>query len=1205
MFFSIRSIFQGFVCIAVVSMVVSFFGHSVKATQSQALSSLSVSVADRSKSASTTYTLTLKSSVAIPSDGGRVRFQFNGPSGYGSGSSTVDFNYATLASSTSPSSLAIYSRDWNGLTLSTSSTIAADTTLTLVINNVTNPSRGGYYIAHMWTQNYSSDLDGVSAWGGDYNAPYVEIGTNTNLVGTITDSSGNPIPFATVNVSDSNWTNYYYAYTDKNGAYGIGDMTAGTYTFSIYYGVGYNTGKTYFAPANSSITIASSGATTKNASFLAATKTLSGKVTVGSASGAAVTNGSIYASKVGGNGYVNKTLSSDGSYSLTLTGGSWTIGIYPNTWPADWKSPNNNSETVSFTDDTSVESTTKNFFATALNSTLTGMITYPDGTKPSNQWGFGLSLTNSNSEYFSAQMDSSGNFSAKLAEGTYSVNGWSSDSRYSFPKVANFSIAANETKDIGAIKLVEKTDSITGKVSDDLGSGVSGASISAWKNDGTYDSGYTTSATDGTYTIKVIPGTYSVSAYPQWNSGYVYSGKPSSVTVTSGTPATKNFTFQRATNTLNVTVTDPDGNTLTSVNSWVSAGDGSQDWGNVGNSITNGIGTIKLPKGTWDVQVYLYISEYSSPDPQKVTFSGDNEVKAITLKATKNNATIHGTIYDEDGNKITGKWISIYATKGKYGSWQSATFDQTAGTYAMKVSAGTWNLGWWIDQSLGYSSGTGQDVEIEIGDSQTKTYDITFKKANATISGKATKADGSAMQWAWINADTRDPNEKKSATTNYYMNGASSNASGNYTLRVPAGTYFVGANMWVGSGYINPKRQKVTVEADKTATLDMVFRAADGSISGTVKKDGSGTGAFVTAWGEDGAYSEANSDNQGAYALAVSKGTRWHITARHQSGSDIYKSKEVLVDLSDSTSDTAELELVKQTYTMPDAQTITFDPTKQQSIALDDGTTITIPANSIATSGTVTVVANPNSELAEEADAKPLAYGYDLTATDQTNKEISSFKGNITIETKYTDAQVADSQVQSEDELIVGYYDKAVGTWIELPNCTTNDSENTVTCQVNHFTTFAIVTASDSTPPSAPSNITATAGDGVVTLTWTKPTDSDYKSISIYRSAISGTLGDKIVSSVTDSSYKNSNLTNGTTYYFTVRAVDNSGNESTNATQISSNPGSLEVTSTSGTSGTVVIVKKLPKTGASSAWLGLGLIMLLGGMAILRKTKVS
>ncbi len=652
-----------------------------------------------------------------------------------------------------------------------------------------------------------------------------------------------------------------------------------------------------------------------------------------------------------------------------------------------------------------------------------------------------------------------------------------------------------------------------------------------------------------------------------------------------------------------MTVADPDGNTLTSVNSWVSAGDGSQDWGNVGNSITNGIGTIKLPKGTWDVQVYLYNSDYSSPDAQKVTFSTDNETKAITLKAVKNNSTIHGTVYDDAGNKITGRWISIYATRGKNGSWQSATFDQSAGTYTMKVSAGTWNLGWWIDQSLGYSSGTGQDVEIELANAESKTYDITLKKANATISGKATKADGSAMQWAWINADTRDPNEKKSASSNYYLNGVSSSASGAYTMRVPAGTYFVGANMWVGSGYINPKRQKVTVEADKTATADMVFRTADASISGTVKKDGSGVSAFVTAWGEDGAYAEANSNNQGAYSLSTSKGTRWHVTARQQSGSEVYKSKEALTDLTDSTAGIANLELVKQTYTLPDAKSATFDPTKQQSIALDDGSTINVPANSIATSGTVTIVVNPTAELAEEADAKPVAYGYDLTATDQDNKEISSFKSNITIESKYTDASVTDSQVLSEEEMTVAYYDKSAGTWNELDSCTTNAKENTITCQVGHLTTFAVISASDSTPPGAPTNITATAGDAVVTLAWTKPTDSDYKSVSIYRSTVSGTLGDKIASSVTDASYKNSDLKNGTTYYFTVRAVDNSGNESSNTAQISSKPGSLEVTYIDAGTNAVALVPRLPKTGASPASQGRGLMTPIGAETLVRRFR--
>ncbi|HOX40849.1 MAG TPA: carboxypeptidase-like regulatory domain-containing protein, partial [bacterium] len=789
------------------------------------ISNFSIAVTDSTKSASTTYTATFTVEHEIPRYGGRINLQIMDPYGYSTASTWTDnqtyFSSATVADGTSPSSIYFGYSTYNGAYFYTNQTIAAGTTITLKIGNVTNPAMGGYYFGHLWTSYYGTDLDGSSNWGSDYNSAYFEIGTNTNVKGRITDSDGTTgVANASVYInyySGSSYA-YYSARTDKDGNYGIGDVAAGTYTFSLTGPYTYGSGRTYFPPDNSTITVESSGTLTKNSSFLATTKTISGKITKTSENGTAVTNASVYVSKMGGNGYANATVDSNGNYSMQVTGGTWYVGIYANTWPADWVYTTY-SETVAFVADSSTEAKTKNFVVDAVNSTITGSVKKPDGSAP-NLYSVGINFSGEKNRYFYASVDANGNFTANVAAGTYTVSGWNSDTNYSFPSVAKFTVLENESKSLGTIVLIEKTDTISGTVLDNTGSAVSGASINAWKNDGTYDYGYATSASDGTYTIRVTPGTWQVSAWPQWNSGYYYSGKPANVTVTSGVAATKNFTFLKCTATINGTITDPDGNVITSLYSWVNASDGSQDWSNIGTSVDKGVFTLKVPAGTWDLNVYLYGVDYSSPDPVQLQLA-NNETKSVTLSALRNDATINGTVYDNDGNAVTGKWISIYASKGRYSSWQNATVDQSNGTYSMKLSAGTWKLGWWIDQSLGYSSGNGQDIEVTVASNETKTYDINLKKVDSKISGKATKSDGSAMQWAWITADTRNPNEKKSSDLYYWSNGASSNSEGNYEINLPAGTYWVGGSMWWGSGYINPKRQKVTIDASTPASLDL------------------------------------------------------------------------------------------------------------------------------------------------------------------------------------------------------------------------------------------------------------------------------------------------------------------------------------------------------------------------------------------------
>ncbi|MFA5926574.1 MAG: carboxypeptidase regulatory-like domain-containing protein [Patescibacteria group bacterium] len=1179
--------FKGLLWISWLTVLVFVFttivgGDASPAKSYGTISDLAVSTSDSTKSAAATYTISFTVETEIPRYGGRINVQMLDPYGYSSSNGTWvnnahNFNSANVATGTSPSSIYWGYSNYNGAVFYTNAAIAAGTTITLKIGNVINPAMGGYYYAHVWTSYYGTDLDGTSNWGGDYNSSYVEIGSNTNFTGRITDSDGTTgVANANVYINRSSGSSYAYysARTDKDGYYGIGDVEAGTYYFNMSGPYTYGTGssKIYFPPDNTNITVEASGTTTKNASFVATPKTLSGKITKTSESGTAVTNATVYIYKMGGSGWANTTVDSSGNYSFQLPAGTWSIGIYATNWPADWIYTTYN-ETVSFASDTSAESKTKNFVVDDVNSTVTGTVIKSDGTSPG-YYSVGINFSGEKNRYFYAYTDASGNFTAKVTAGTYTVTGWTSDSSFSFPKVSKFTVGENETTSIGTITLTEKTDSISGIVKDDSGSGVSGASINAWKSDGTYDYGYATTASDGTYSIKVTPGTWQVSAWPQWNSGYYYSGKPTSVAVTSGVAATQNFTFLRCTATINGKITDASGNAINAIYSWVNASDGSQEWGNIGTSIDQGTFTLKVPAGTWTLGVYLYGSDYGSPDPLQVTVA-ENEVKEVSLQALVNDATITGTIYDNDGNAVTGKWINVWATKGKNSSWQNATVDQSTGVYSIKLSAGTWRLGWWVDQSLGYNSGNGQDVEVTIASGETKTNDINLKKNDSTISGTATKTDGTSMQWAWITADTRDPNEKKSADRYYWSNGASCDSSGNYTINVPAGTYWVGGSMWTGSGYINPKRQKVVVDATTPATVNLVFRTADATISGTVA-NGSATSSFVTSWSEDGGYAETNSNNDGAYTLQVSSGTKWHVKAVKKDGQDVYKSSEYIVDLTETTAATQDIHVVKQDFTLPEAQSITFDPTKQQTLTVGDDLTVTVPANSMATSGSVTITIEPTIELPEESDAKAADYGYDMQATNQDGEQISTFSSNVTVEDHFTTSSVEDNNLLSAEDYTAAYYNESNGTWEEL-NYTVNEDEQTVTYQTNHFTKFALVAASDTTPPAAPSSISATAGDTRATLSWTNPTDADLTGIKVYRSTTSGTLGDWIttITGTTTTTYADTNLTNETTYYYTIKAYDTSGNLSSNTDQVSTKPSVATPVSTA-------VAATLPKTGMDS-----------------------
>src|SRR5262249_60468294 len=87
---------------------------------------------------------------------------------------------------------------------------------------------------------------------------------------------------------------------------------------------------------------------------------------------------------------------------------------------------------------------------------------------------------------------------------------------------------------------------------------------------------------------------------------------------------------------------------------------------------------------------------------------------------------------------------------------------------------------------------------------------------------------------------------------------------------------------------------------------------------------------------------------------------------------------------------------------------------------------------------------------------------------------------------------------------------------------------------------------------AAPTGLTATPGNAQVALTWTAA--SGATSYNIYRSTSSGGQGNTPVKTgVTGTSFSDTSLANGTTYYYQVSAVD-SGSESVKSSEVFATP---------------------------------------------------
>ena len=104
--------------------------------------------------------------------------------------------------------------------------------------------------------------------------------------------------------------------------------------------------------------------------------------------------------------------------------------------------------------------------------------------------------------------------------------------------------------------------------------------------------------------------------------------------------------------------------------------------------------------------------------------------------------------------------------------------------------------------------------------------------------------------------------------------------------------------------------------------------------------------------------------------------------------------------------------------------------------------------------------------------------------------------------------------------------------------------------------TEATATPALPAPPSAPTGLNATPGNAQVALTWTASTGAT--SYNVKRGTITGGPY-TTVSSPTSASFTDTSLTNGTTYFYVVSAV-NAGGESANSSQVSAIPVNPNVT---------------------------------------------
>ena len=982
----------------------------------------------------------------------------------------------------------------------------------------------GSYVIEVWANDTAeSNPDPINFTFTAGETSYFD-GTNSSSViklqapamrGQILKPDSTAAAYASVNVHDSTYSyqGSKWASTDSNGYFKVDALATGTYKVEIT--PPWDT-KGIIGPDPFDISL-TRGVT--NTDYITSPLTLSyaKKAIVGiikKPDGTPVTDAYVNTWKRMGSGWAQTETDSQGLYSMMIGKGTWQVSVYPK-WSSGspswgyYKSPT----TVEFTEDNDIsESKTVDFTVTPFTATLKGYLQYPDGSVPPTYDYVSVSVWSQENGGNWAQVNSAGYFEMKLAAGTFNVNIYSSNTGYAAPDITTVTLAENETLDLGTFKFTIKNEHIKGKVTDSNGNALSEQYVNAWKALG---SGWGWGQTDanGDYDLLLSSGAWMVSAYPAWSSegtNYVATQDPQKVVLS--TNETKNnidFQFAVTDATIKGTIQKADGTVLSDLYGWAFARNANQTTGsswynNLGGSVDAGSFTIEVPAGTWNLGVWLpWGADYSATSETPVTISSGQTVDTAVIKVLPNDARIQGTMKDSQGNAITDVWGSVFADNGS-GGYQWA--DITNGAYELKVAAGTWKIGFWVDWASGYLNQPPENNKVTIAAEETKIFDLTLQKADSTISGTALDPDGNPMANAWVNADTKFGSHK-SNNMDYWWGwnqGKISDKNGKFSIKIPAGEYYVTATLPPDMGYINPEATKVIVDAENPADLTMQFKVADGQISGTVTLNDQPNAAFVWGWSEKGGYSEYTTDD-GSYTLPVTKNDVWHVGAIYETTSAYYKSNEYLVDVDDSGAATQDIVLNASSISMPASISTTFTSNTAKNIKLDDGTEINIPASSLsATVVSVTVTATPKAQVPTQASAKPIGIAYDLEARyasgDNSGQLITSFNSDVSIKIPFTQAQL-DALGITADDIQPMYYNESTGSWQDVENVVVDDEEDEdgnmwVTFTVKHFTNFAITTG----------KVTQTAGVSAPTLNVTDPVNNS--TVTTNSLLVTGTVSD-------------------------------------------------------------------------------------------------
>ena len=960
-----------------------------------------------------------------------------------------------------------------------------------------------------------------------------------SIYGKVSTSSGQAVLNARVELrSASSAAFFMYANSGADGGYRLDGVPFGGYSLLAF--PPYDRSDLFSSSAQS-VNVSDGTPLLRDLQLSGASKTIRGSVK--RTDGRTIIDAGVGAWRLDGPGNASAVTDANGNYSLSVFGGRWNVGVRPMSASADW-SYNKEPQTVEFLFDSSVETKTVNFEVSSTDAWISGSIKNADGSVlPAgvvNNIGFFNPTTRTGA---GGQIDVSGNFKVGIQAGIYEVYINFSDATLYAQPIASVSVAQGENKNIGIILVLKKSgEIIRGRVSGPSGEAIVGAEVHAFMTDGGgFVSARTTS--DGNYELRVFPGNWNVSLLSSSLGAYTFAGAARPGVVQAGQVIIMDFVLTKAEAVILGTVVNSSGTVLSdffgsfSVRPQEGYGSNSLFYG---GPVGRGLFNIGVPPGNYLVTVY---SGYSSAYPSSVDVAvsvARGETAKVSIVVVKSSTVLQGTVKTAGGTAVTGIKIWVFANKDT-NTWREALVDASTGKFIMNLYPGTWNVGM---RTEGSSYMIPPPSILNLVEGQTLTHDFIVSAADAFIGGKITDPSGKSVANLLVSADNRSFTQAGTVLPGEIRSfHAFSDSVGNYKIAVPSGTYYIHVFLGGTSDYQAPDEKSAVVAQGETKNIDLVLVTAGATLQGRVTEGGIGRPAFVWAWKEAGGTANIRANTDGSYLLRLGVG-RWKVGAGFERDGILFKAAEIPLDVVSEGTYNASLVLVEVNIAVPEVVVNSSDALVDQIIKNDQGVQVNIPANAMATQGSVTVTLTPTADAASQGINNVIGLAYEIAALDNNDQKVNSLNVPITITLPYNEKTIG----IDENSLELAFWDEASGSWQDVAGFFADTTNNVVTGSTTHLTRFALVAPADITPPTSPTSIRAKVETGKITLSWRNPT-SDFHSARIYRSLIAGDKGVKIADNIISLSWSDSAVQNGVKYYYNVKAVDLAGNESSSLAQ--------------------------------------------------------